>query len=200
MRAAGLLALVAALAVAFFDHWPASPSSTASATSTATPLLPDAPREALGTDDGAIPAGTTVFDDDVPGVARLDPDLLDAVRRAATDASADGVGFVVDSGWRSERYQEHLLRQAVAKYGSQAEAARWVATPETSEHVSGHAIDVGPSAATAWLSLNGARYGLCQVYDNEPWHYELRDGAAGRGCPARYADAAHDPRMNGEGR
>src|SRR5262249_11286741 len=37
----------------------------------------------LGEADGATPAGTTVFDDGVPGVAKLDPDLLRALRSAA---------------------------------------------------------------------------------------------------------------------
>jgi D-alanyl-D-alanine carboxypeptidase len=83
------------------------------------------------------------------------------------------------------------------KYGSEAEAARWVATPKTSAHVSGDAVDIGPSDAAAWLSAHGAEYGLCQIYDNEPWHYELRPAAVDHGCPAMYADAAHDPRMQG---
>ncbi|MFI6041769.1 hypothetical protein ACIA8C_09050 [Nocardia sp. NPDC051321] len=39
-------------------------------------------------------ARVTVFDDGVPSVANLDPDLLDALRRAATDASDDGREFV----------------------------------------------------------------------------------------------------------
>ena len=102
---------------------------------------------------------------------------------------------MVDSGWRSPAYQERLLHEAVWKYGSEEEAARWVATPNTSAHVSGAAVDIGPSGAAAWLSDHGAAYGLCQVYANEPWHYELRSDAAGRGCPPMYADAAHDPRM-----
>src|SRR6478735_8988536 len=145
--------------------------------------------------DGAVPAGTTVFDDAVPGVAKLDSALLAALRGAATDAAADGVEFVVDSGWRSAAYQARLLDEAVAKYGSREEAARWVATPSSSAHVSGHAVDVGVSDATAWLSEHGAAYGLCQVYVNEPWHYELRPEAVDHGCPAQYADPTHDPRM-----
>jgi hypothetical protein len=153
------------------------------------------PRAALGEADGAVPAGTTVFDDAVPGVAKLDPSLLSALRRAMTDA---GIAFVVDSGWRSAAYQEHLLEEAVAKYGSQAEAARWVATPDTSEHVSGNAVDIGPAAATAWLSAHGAAYGLCRIYGNEPWHYELRPRAIEHGCPPMYADPTHDPRMHHE--
>ena len=78
----------------------------------------------LGEADGVVPDGTTVFDE-VPAVTRLDPDLLTALRRAATDA----------------------------------------------------------------------KYRLCQIYENEAWHYELRPGAIDDGCPAMYADPTHDPRM-----
>jgi LAS superfamily LD-carboxypeptidase LdcB len=149
----------------------------------------------LGEADGALPEGTTVFDDAMPGVAKLDPALLGALRQAATDAADEGVELLVDSGWRSREYQERLLEEAVSKYGSEAEAARWVATPDTSPHVSGDAVDIGPSAAAAWLSEHGAEYGLCQIYGNEPWHYELRPEAVARGCPPMYADPTRDPRM-----
>jgi zinc D-Ala-D-Ala carboxypeptidase len=157
--------------------------------------LPGEHRGGLGEADGAVPDGATVFDDGIPGVAKLDPALRGALRRAAADAMDDGVQFVVDSGWRSPEYQEQLLREAVARYGSEAEAARWVATPNTSAHVSGDAVDIGPSGAAAWLSEHGAEYGLCQIYGNEPWHYELRPDAVDHGCPAMYADPTHDPRM-----
>ena len=106
----------------------------------------------------------------------------------------DGVRFRVDSGWRSPTYQAELLVQAILKYGSEEEAARWVATPSTSAHVSGDAVDIGRSDATAWLSEHGARYGLCQIYRNEPWHYELRPDAVAHGCPPMYADPTRDPR------
>jgi LAS superfamily LD-carboxypeptidase LdcB len=127
-------------------------------------------------------------------VAKLDPALLRALRRAATDAGGDGVDFVVNSGWRSPAYEDQLRRQAVAKYGSEAEAARWVATGTTSPHVSGDAVDLGRDA-TRWLSSHGAAYGLCQIYGNEPWHYELRREAVVHGCPSMYADPTQDPRM-----
>jgi zinc D-Ala-D-Ala carboxypeptidase len=116
------------------------------------------------------------------------------MRQAATHAAYDGVEFFVDSGWRSAEYQKQLLRQAVLKYGSREEAVRWVATPDTSAHVSGEAVDIGRSAATAWLSEHGAEYGLCQIYSNEPWHYELRPEAIDHGCPPMYADPTDDPR------
>jgi len=150
---------------------------------------------ALGEADGLVPNGVTVFDNEYPAVANLDPDLLVALRRAATEAARDGVTFYVNSGWRSAKYEEQLLREAVSKYGSEKEAARWVATPNTSAHVSGEAIDIGPFDATTWLSEHGAKYGLCQIYRNEPWHFELRPEAVDHGCPPMYADPTHDPRV-----
>src|SRR5262249_38773367 len=153
LRVAGLLVVVAAIAAVLGDQL--SPTAAAPVDVPRSEHR-DRPREhrgALGEAGGAVPDGTTVFDDEVPGVAKLDPDLLGALRRASTDA---GVAFRVDSGWRSAAYQEHLLREAVSKYGSEAEAARWVATPDTSAHVSGDAVDIGPVAAAAWLSEHGA--------------------------------------------
>src|SRR5262245_41684898 len=111
IHGAGLL-VVAAIAAALGYPLLASSSSTA-----ASPI--DVPRGehrgALGEADGAIPDGTTVFDDEVPGVANLVPALLGALRQAATDAADDGVGVFVDSGWRSPEYKDQLLREAVSK-------------------------------------------------------------------------------------
>ncbi|WP_435068057.1 M15 family metallopeptidase [Amycolatopsis thermoflava] len=155
------------------------------------------PVTALGVADGVVPDGApvSVWDDEVPAVGKLDADLLDALRRAAKAAEADGVPLRVNSGWRSPEYQEELLRRAVARHGSLEKAARWVATPETSPHVAGEAVDIGPARAAAWLSAHGAAYGLCQIYRNEPWHYELRPDAVRRGCPPMYPDPSKDPRM-----
>jgi zinc D-Ala-D-Ala carboxypeptidase len=153
------------------------------------------PRTALGETDGAVPEGVGVFADDIPAVANLDPGLLRALRQAAIGAAKDEIEMVVNGGWRSREYQKQLLRDAVAKYGSVKEAARWVATPDTSSHVSGDAVDIGPSRAAAWLSRHGAEYRLCRVYRNEPWHYELRPEAIADGCLSMYADPRRDPRM-----
>ncbi len=145
--------------------------------------------------DGVLPDGVTVFDGGYPGVTSLNTELLQTLREAATDADGDGIEFHVNSGWRSPEYQNLLLREAVSEYGSAEEAARWVATADTSAHVSGNAVDVGSSDTAAWLSEHGASYGLCQIYGNEPWHYELRPEAIDRGCPPMYDDPTHDPRM-----
>ncbi len=170
-RVAGLLVVIAAIAAALGNQSPASSPSTA------------APRS-----DAPAPQR-------IRGGGNLDPALAGALRQAAADAAHDGVEFSVRSGWRSPERQQQLLDEAIAKYGSEAEAARWVATPDTSPHVSGDAVDLGPSEATAWLAQRGAAYGLCQIYGNEPWHYELRPGAIEHGCPPMYADPTHDPRM-----
>jgi D-alanyl-D-alanine carboxypeptidase len=197
-RVAGLLVAIVVVAAALGSRLPASSSLPATVSSTAAStidVLRSERRGALGEADGAVPGDASVFDDGIPGVANLDAELLSALRQAAADAAQDGVELVVDSGWRSAEYQEQLLREAVSKYGSEQEAARWVATPATSAHVSGDAVDIGPSAAAAWLSEHGAAYGLCQIYGNEPWHYEVRAEAIASGCPPMYADPTHDPRM-----
>jgi hypothetical protein len=164
---AGLLVVIAAIGATLGRQFPASSSSPAR------PPAKVAHRGAKG----------------------LDPALLDALRQARADAADDGVELVVESGRRTPEHQERLLQEAVAKYGSREQAARWVATPNTSAHVSGDAVDIGPFEATAWLSEHGAEYGLCQIYGNEPWHYELRPEAVARGCPPIYPDPTHDPRM-----
>lgn len=213
---AGLVVVVAAIAVALGPQLLASTAPTAQSSSPATsPVVslrepppvghgdgdvPDGPmvagrRGALGEADGAVPDGTTVFDDGVPGIANLDPDLLQALRNAATDAAGSGIVLYVNSGWRSPEYQDRLLREAVFAYGSAEEAARWVGTAETSAHVSGDAVDLGQADATDWLSAHGFAYGLCQIYANEPWHFERRPEASDHGCPPTYADPTQDPRM-----
>lgn len=125
----------------------------------------------------------------------LDPALTAALDQARAAAARDGITIEVTSGWRSREHQTRLFREAVARYGSEEEAARWVARPGTSVHEAGEAVDVGPVVARQWLSVHGAGFGLCQVYANEPWHYELRPAAVDDGCPSLYADPTDDPRM-----
>ena len=147
-------------------------------------------------DDGTLPDGATVFDGEYAAIARLDPALRKALRTAAKAARRQGITFVVNSGWRSPSYQARLLDRAIETHGSRQEAARWVATPETSPHVSGDAVDLGWAAAQ-WVAQHGGRYGLCLVYSNEPWHVELRPSAATDGCPPLYPDPSADPRLQG---
>jgi hypothetical protein len=140
--------------------------------------------------DGRVgEARLTVDDVDHPAVAGLDPALLDAVRAATEDARRDGVELLITSGWRSRDYQQRLLDEAVQRRGSREEALRWVLPPDASRHVDGEAVDIGPTEASYWMAEHGARHGLCQVYANEVWHYELL-AAPGGTCPALRADSA----------
>ncbi|GAA1729560.1 M15 family metallopeptidase [Aeromicrobium alkaliterrae] len=142
-----------------------------------------------GDDGGAIPdEGVPVSATDVVGVARLDPELLAAVQQAAADAAADGVELRITSGWRSKEYQQQLLDDATQEYG-QAAARRLVQSPERSRHTSGDAVDIGPTDAAFWVLRHGSDYGLCQVYANEVWHYELLTEPGGT-CPPLQADAS----------
>ncbi|MGA4837492.1 M15 family metallopeptidase [Streptomyces sp. G45] len=158
-------------------------------------------RVSPGAAEGVVPEGTKVLDDTqalddtVPALANLDPRLRAALREAASDAAADGVTLTLNSGWRSPKYQNRLLREAISTYGSPEAAARWVATADTSPHVAGDAVDIGGDGAAAWLSRHGAAHGLCRIYRNEPWHYELRPHASEQGCPRPYANPTQDPRM-----
>lgn len=128
-----------------------------------------------------------------PGAAatsRLDPELRLAFISAKDDARADGVTLVVNSGWRSRAHQQRLFDEAVQKYGSEAEALRYVATPDGSAHVTGDALDVGPPEGAAWLGEHGAAYGLCQMFANEAWHFELATSPGGT-CPEMLPDSSY---------
>jgi D-alanyl-D-alanine carboxypeptidase len=194
--ATALFVVSAALAGVLGYPTSASPSTATSAQPTTLPGHDRPLRGHPGEADAGVPDGTTVFDTNIPAVAKLDPDLLRALRAAAADARRNRVELDVSSGWRSRAYQQQLFREAVSRYGSTAEAARWVAPPGKSAHESGDAVDLGGSGTTAWLATHGSRCGLCQIYGNEPWHYELRPAAVDRGCPAMYADASQDPRTH----
>ncbi|KAA2265231.1 M15 family metallopeptidase [Solihabitans fulvus] len=143
------------------------------------------------TEDGSIPENSSISPNDSANAAirKLDPDLLAAVRKAADAAKAAGVEVRVTSGWRSKEYQQRLLDQAVAKYRNREEALRFVSTPDKSAHVLGKAVDIGPTAAADWVGRHGSDYGLCQVYENEMWHFELLTSPGGQ-CPPQRADAA----------
>jgi D-alanyl-D-alanine carboxypeptidase len=124
-----------------------------------------------------------------PAVGYLDPALLRAVQQAAGAAAAEGVTMTITSGWRSPEFQQQLLDDAVATYGSIAAARQYVQTPQASRHVTGQAVDIGGYGADDWLIAHGARFGLCRIYANELWHFELATDAAGV-CPPLRPDAS----------
>lgn len=141
--------------------------------------------------DGSLPDGHTLtpFDVQDPAIGRLEPALLSAIQDAATAAAADGVTIALTSGWRSAEFQQQLLDNAVRTYGSLAAARQYVQTPEMSKHVIGEAVDVAGAPADDWLIANGSRFGLCRIYANELWHFELATDGAGN-CPPLLPNAA----------
>ncbi|MBE9927798.1 M15 family metallopeptidase [Cellulosimicrobium cellulans] len=120
----------------------------------------------------------------------LDPELERRFDEARAAADAEGVELTLTSGWRTAAEQEQLVEAALERYGSPEEAHRWVLPPETSEHVAGLAIDVGPTDGALWLGEHGARFGLCRTYANEMWHFEAATDPGGT-CPPMHEDASH---------
>ncbi|BBH18461.1 hypothetical protein Back2_27480 [Nocardioides baekrokdamisoli] len=149
----------------------------------------------LSAADGVIPGTVSIFNETYAGITHLKPDMLASLRKAAKAAGDEGIEIDVTSGWRSKAYQQKLFNQGIKEYGSEQAAAQWVARPGTSIHEAGDAVDVSGSGAQAWLVQNGRLYGLCQMYANEPWHFEWRPAAIESGCPEIYTNPGQDPRL-----
>lgn len=113
----------------------------------------------------------------------------------STDFRASLAGFIlaareakhdikIQSGFRSVERQQELWAAAVAKYGSEDAARKWVAPPGRSYHNKGTAADLNyagggmsgsspaANAARQWAHQNAARFGLTFPLGNEAWHVE----------------------------
>ena len=141
-----------------------------------------------GAAGGGLTWGGMVASAQEPPHGDLDPDLLSRFDQASQAARADGIELTITSGRRSASRQQEILDQKTAEVGA-AEARRLVAPVEASAHVQGLAVDVGPAEAAAWLRRHGWQFGLCQVYANEPWHFEPTTEPGGT-CPALVPDAS----------
>jgi hypothetical protein len=122
---------------------------------------------------------------------KLNTELEARFLAAQASARKEGIELTIVSGFRSFSRQQSLFNQAVKKYGSTLEAAKWVAPPEISKHPLGLAIDVNyPNGAggASWLETHGYKFGLCRVFANEWWHFEgsIPPGAK---CPKLLRDA-----------
>jgi hypothetical protein len=91
------------------------------------------------------------------------PDVAVAFDRMAAAASADGIGLIVVSGFRSDSEQAQLF--------AANPDPRWVAPPGKSLHRLGTELDLGPDAAYGWLGTNAGRFGFLKRYAWEPWHF-----------------------------
>ena len=131
--------------------------------------------------------------------ARAYPDLQDMLQ----DMSQAGLSPLICSSYRSQERQQELydnkvqrvMAEGVSREAAQAEAARWVARPGTSEHQTGLAVDIvslsnqmldetqESTPEFQWLAENAWKYGFILRYPNdksektgiayEPWHFRF---------------------------
>ncbi len=79
----------------------------------------------------------------------------------------------LNSGWRPDWYQKLLWDAAVARYGSEQAASKWVARPGTSKHRFSNelgAVDVNDGDT---LDAQKAKTGLFRPMSWEEWHFQL---------------------------
>jgi hypothetical protein len=122
---------------------------------------------------------------------QIDKQLMNRFKAAQAAAKKDGQTIYIASGFRSLSRQTTLFAQASKKYGTAAEASKWVLPPLVSHHPWGVAIDVNypnDPVGAGWLEINGSKFGLCRVFKNEWWHFEPVI-APGWKCPALVPDA-----------
>lgn len=104
----------------------------------------------------------------------------------ATSAAEDSVMLIVQSGFRSARYQRVIIRRRLAKEQKMETVLKHVAPPGYSEHETGMAVDMisagGPfekSAAYEWLKMYATDFGFIEsipedstgIVPWEPWHW-----------------------------
>jgi len=123
----------------------------------------------------------------------LDKQLMYRFKAAQAAAKKDGQVIYIVSGYRTLSRQKTLFANAIRKYGSEAEASKWVAPPLVSHHPWGTAIDVNypdEPVGAGWLEIHGYKFGLCRIFENEWWHFEPVI-APGWKCPALVPDATY---------
>ena len=124
---------------------------------------------------------------------QIDKQLMNRFKAAQAAAKKDGQTIYIASGFRSLSRQTTLFAQAIKKYGTAPEASKWVLPPLVSHHPWGDAIDVNypdDPVGAGWLEINGHKFGLCRIFDNEWWHFEPVI-APGWKCPALVPDATY---------
>ena len=126
---------------------------------------------------------------------QVDVRIYDSLMRMLSDGASEGYYMVVVEAYRTEAEQESLMDEKVSSYVDEGYpkiiakqvAKSWVATPGTSEHQLGIAVDINPDYQKSgrevydWLAENAHEYGFILRYpedkvhitgiQNEPWHY-----------------------------
>ncbi|HSA51552.1 MAG TPA: D-alanyl-D-alanine carboxypeptidase family protein [Yinghuangia sp.] len=174
---------------------PPAASPTGSASPTRTSSASPSPTKSTTASGSASPSATsssTRVDKDNDGItddpAATDPNALAPAARTAymqakNAMAAEGITMTLTSGKRSYEHQKELWEQEVRDTGSEEAARMRVLPPDESTHVHGTAIDINV-AAQPWMKAKGSRYGWCQIYANESWHFEYSASYKTQGCPS----------------
>lgn len=129
-------------------------------------------------------------------VSPVDTRIYPGLQQLFNAARANGLYPVVASGYRTAQKQQSLMDQKVASFEAKGDspaaakeaAEAWVATPGTSEHQLGLAVDINADGIHStgnevyqWLNKNSYKFGFIQRYpadkaaitgtQHEPWHY-----------------------------
>jgi hypothetical protein len=123
---------------------------------------------------GGKPFTITVIEVDGYPVERETANHYVAMQRAA---QAAGIGLRINSGFRTMAKQQYLYN-CYRNCTSGCESCNLAATPGTSNHQSGKALDLNTSAAgvMSWLNANAARFGFKRTVAEEAWHWEWLGG------------------------
>ncbi|MCP3400404.1 D-alanyl-D-alanine carboxypeptidase family protein [Bradyrhizobium sp. CCGB20] len=150
---------------------------------------PDAPKAA--NEQQAMPVVTTSVQaltpylapgKDISHINGMQDTLAERLTRLISEAPQEiRDGLKINSGFRSVGRQAQIYKEAVAKYGSEAEARKWAAPPGRSNHNHGYAADLGYGnpAVSKYVHDNAARYGLAFPMAHEPWHIETAEARSG---------------------
>lgn len=116
------------------------------------------------------------------------------IEKLICDAKKSGINIIVDSAFRSGKYQQKILDNLIKEKGK--EAYKLVALPGASEHQTGLAVDFAiyengiynddikeEDKEAIWLKNNAWKYGFVLRYPKgkeyitgfnfEPWHYRF---------------------------
>jgi hypothetical protein len=139
-------------------------------------LVTCAERQDTGYQSGRAFPITVVTADGKP----VDRDTANAYAVMQQAAAAAGVRLVVVSGFRTMAEQQYLYGCYV---NCSCNNCNLAARPGTSNHQSGHALDLNTSAPGVlnWLNANGGRFGFSRTVPSEPWHWEWWGGGPGGG-------------------
>ncbi|MCB4771811.1 D-alanyl-D-alanine carboxypeptidase family protein [Ancylobacter sp. Lp-2] len=123
-------------------------------------------------------------------MAGLDKGFQTNLQSFIDSANTMGFNIGVTSGFRTVERQQQLWNEALKKYGSVAEARKWVAPPGSSNHNKGQAADLsfGSDAARQWAHDNAKSFGLNFPLSNENWHIEPAGARGGESQADAYKD------------